>query len=74
MRHDATGKEEAGIPIGNKAVDDLGYEKLHDALAIHHQGAEPREEILTFALFMECLERDRRKRTSPVTPRAPGLR
>lgn len=58
---------------GNKAAEDLSYEKLYDALAIHHQAAKRWEELLTFAPFMKHVERDKRKRKSPVTPGALGL-
>lgn len=56
-----------------KAVDELSHEKLYDALAIHHQAAKRWEELLTFAPSMKHVERDKRKRKSPVTPGAPGL-
>lgn len=57
----------------NKAVDELSYEKLYDALALHHQSAKRWEEIRTFAPLMKHVERDKRKRKSPVTARAVGL-
>lgn len=58
---------------GNRPIDDLSYEKLHDALALHHRGAKRWEELLTFAPFTKHVARDKRKRKSPVTPGAFGL-
>jgi hypothetical protein len=57
----------------NKAADELSYEKLYDALSLHHQAAKRWEDILTFAPLRKHIERDKRKRKSPVTAKAPGL-
>ena len=56
-----------------KVVDNLSYEKLYDALSIHHQAAKRWEELLTFAPSPKQVERDKRKRKSPVSTRALGL-
>jgi hypothetical protein len=58
---------------GGKVVESLSYEKLYDALSIHHQAAKRWEELLTFAPFRKQVQRDKRRRKSPVTPRALGL-
>ena len=73
MINHLVGMRMARVLSRNKAVDELSYEKLYDALAIHHQAAKRWEELLTFAPFMKHVERDKRKRKSPVTPRALGL-
>jgi hypothetical protein len=73
MINHLVGMRMARVLSGNRAVDELSYEKLYDALAIHHQAAKRWEELLTFAPFMKHVERDKRKRKSPVTPRALGL-
>lgn len=73
MINHLVGMRMARVLSGKKAVEDLSYEKLYDALAIHHQAAKRWEDILTFAPFMQHLERDKRKRKSPVTTRALGL-
>lgn len=73
MINHLVGMRMARVLSGRKAVDDLSYEKLYDALAIHHQAAKRWEDILTFAPFMKHVERDKRKRKSPVTARALGL-
>ena len=57
----------------NKAADELSYEKLYDALSLHHQAAKRWDDILTFAPLRNHVERDKRKRKSPVTAKAPGL-
>jgi hypothetical protein len=57
----------------NKAADELSYEKLYDALSLHHQAAKRWEELLTFAPLRNHVERDKRKRKSPVTAKALGL-
>jgi len=58
---------------GNRPIDDLSYEKPHDALALHHRAAKRWEELLTFTPFTKHVARDKRKRKSPVTPGAFGL-
>jgi hypothetical protein len=73
MINHLVGMRMARVLSGNKAVEDLSYEKLYDALAIHHQAAKRWEDLLTFAPFLKHVERDKRKRKSPVTPRALGL-
>lgn len=73
MINHLVGMRMARVLSGNGAMDELSYEKLHDALAIHHQAAKRWEELLTFAPVMKHVERDKRKRKSPVTPRALGL-
>jgi IS4 transposase len=73
MINHLVGMRLARVLGGNKAAEDLSYEKLYDALAIHHQAAKRWEELLTFAPFMKHVERDKRKRKSPVTPGALGL-
>jgi hypothetical protein len=73
MINHLVGMRMARILRGNKPVDEISYEKLYDALAIHHQAAKRWEDILTFAPFRKHVERDKRKRKSPVTPRAFGL-
>jgi len=67
------GMRMARVLSRNKPVDDISYEKLYDALALHHQAAKRWEELLTFTPCMKHIERDKRKRKSPVTPRALGL-
>lgn len=73
MINHLVGMRMARFLSGKKGVEDLSYEKLYDALAIHHQAAKRWEELLTFAPFMKHVERDRRKRKSPVTTGALGL-
>ena len=73
MINHLVGMRMARVLSEKKAVDELSYEKLYDALAIHHQAAKRWEELLTFAPVMKHVERDKRKRKSPVTPRALGL-
>lgn len=73
MINHLVGMRMARVLSRNKPVDELSYEKLYDALAIHHQAATRWEELLTFAPYMKHVERDKRKRKSPVTPRALGL-
>jgi hypothetical protein len=73
MINHLVGMRMARILRGNKPVDEISYEKLYDALAIHHQAAKRWEDILTFAPFRKHVERDKRKRKSPVTPTAFGL-
>lgn len=73
MINHLVGMRMARVLSGKKEAGDLSYEKLYDALAIHHQAARRWEEILTFAPFMKHVQRDRRKRKSPVTTRALGL-
>jgi len=58
---------------GQMEADNLSYEKLYDALSIHHQAAKRWEDILTFTPFMKHVERDKRRRKSPVSTRAFGL-
>ena len=67
------GMRMARLLTGQKAVDTLSYEKLYDALSIHHQAAKRWEDILTFTPFMKHIERDKRRRKSPVSTRALGL-
>lgn len=57
----------------NRSVGDLSYEKLYDALSIHHPAARRWEDILTFEPIRKHIEREKRKRKSPVTARAVGL-
>jgi len=73
MINHLVGMRMARVLSGKKEAGDLSYEKLYDALAIHHQAARRWEEILTFAPFMKHVQRDRRKRKSPVSTRALGL-
>lgn len=73
MINHLVGMRMARVLIERTAVDELSYEKLYDALAIHHQAAKRWEDLLTFEPFMKHVRRDRRKRKSPVTPRAMGL-
>lgn len=73
MINHLVGMRMARVLSKNKAVEELSYEKLYDALALHHQAAKRWEELLTFAPFMKHVERDKRKRKSPVTAGALGL-
>lgn len=73
MINHLVGMRMARVISGNRPIDDLSYEKLYDALALHHQAAKRWEELLTFAPSLKHVERDKRKRKSPVTPRALGL-
>lgn len=73
MINHLVGMRMARVLSRKKAVEELSYEKLYDALAIHHQAAKRWEELLTFAPIMKHVERDKRKRKSPVTPRALGF-
>jgi hypothetical protein len=50
-----------------KAKFDLSYEKLYDALALYQPLARRWEDILTFHPFPKHVQRDKRKRKSPVT-------
>jgi hypothetical protein len=54
-------------------VENLSHEKLYDALSIHHQWARRWEDILDFVFAPKHVERDKRKRESPVSTRAIGL-
>jgi len=73
MINHLVGMRMARVLGGKKEVEALSYEKLYDALAIHHQAAKRWEGILIFALFMQHVERDKRRRKSPVTTRALGI-
>lgn len=73
MINHLVGMRMARVMSRHKAVDELSYEKLYDALSLHHQAARRWEEILTFAPLMKHVERDKRRRKSPVTPKALGL-
>jgi IS4 transposase len=73
MINHLVGMRMARVLSRNQPVQELSYEKLYDALAIHHQAAKRWEELLTFAPSMKHVERDKRKRKSPVTPGALGL-
>lgn len=73
MINHLVGMRMARVLRGDRPVAEVSYEKLYDALAIHHQAAKRWEDILTFAPFRKHVERDKRKRKSPVTPRAFGL-
>lgn len=73
MINHLVGMRMARVLSGNKSVEELSYEKLYDALAIHHQAAKRWEELLAFAPFMKHVERDKRRRKSPVTARALSL-
>ena len=52
--------------LKTKATIDLSYGKLYDALALYQATAKRREEILTFNPFPKHVQRDKRKRQSPV--------
>ena len=52
---------------------DLSYEKLYDALAIHSHTAGYWEDILGFAPCPKHIQRDKRKRQSPLHISALGL-
>lgn len=67
------GMRMARLLSGQNTVDSLSYEKLYDALSIHHQAAKRWEDILTFRPFMKQVERDKRRRKSPVSARDLGL-
>jgi|GEM_PF-2425063 len=54
------------ILLKTKATIDLSYGKLYDALALYQATAKRREEILTFNPFPKHVQRDKRKRQSPV--------
>ena len=73
MINHLVGMRMARVLSRNQPVQELSYEKLYDALAIHHQAAKRWEDLLTFAPSMKHVERDKRKRKSPVTPGALGL-
>jgi hypothetical protein len=73
MINHLVGMRMARVISGNRPIDDLSYEKLYDALALHHQAAKRWEELLTFTPFTKHVARDKRKRKSPVTPKAFGL-
>jgi len=73
MINHLVGMRLARVLRSDKPDDELSYEKLYDALAIHHQAAKRWEDILTFTPSMKHVERDKRKRKSPVTTRALGL-
>jgi hypothetical protein len=73
MINHLVGMRMARVLSEKKAVEELSYEKLYDALALHHQAAKRWEDLLTFAPFMKHVERDKRRRKSPVTARALGL-
>ena len=47
---------------GNGPIEDLGDERLHDALALHHQAAGRWEELPAFTPFMKRVARDKRKK------------
>jgi hypothetical protein len=59
------GMRTARLLSGQKGVGHLSYEKLHDALSIHHQAAKRREDILRFTPFMKQVERDKRRKKIP---------
>jgi len=60
------GMRAAQILLKTKAAFDLSYEKLYDALALYQATAKRWEEILTFNPFPKHVQRDKRKRQSPV--------
>ncbi len=67
MINHLVGMRLARVLRSDKTDDELSYEKRYDARAIHHQAAKRWEDILTFAPSMKHVERDKRKRKSPVT-------
>ena len=73
MINHLVGMRMARLLAGQNGVDNLSYEKLYDALSIHHQAAKRWEDLLTFAPFMKQVKRDKRRRKSPVSTRAFGL-
>jgi hypothetical protein len=73
MINHLVGMRLARVLSKNKAIDELSYENLYDALALHNQVAKRWEGIRIFAPIMKYVERDKRKRKSPVTARAVGL-
>src|SRR5690606_17910410 len=73
MINHLVGMRMARLLAGQNGADNLSYEKLYDALSIHHQAAKRWEDLLTFAPVMKQVKRDKRRRKSPVRTRAFGL-
>jgi len=67
MTNHLIGMRMARLLSGQKGVDNLSYEKLYDALSIHHLAAKRWEDILTLRPFMKQVERDKRRRKFPVS-------